>query len=285
MTAVEGKLVKEARLEVYDSSAVKIPLISDLRELIRYRYLIRNLISRDLKVRYKRSSIGFVWVMLNPLLTMAVMSVVFSHVFGSRTSGISNYPVYILGGLLIWNVFAQGTTAAMGNLMGNSGVLRRMYVPPSAFVASTIGSAVVNLSFALIPFIVLSVILGARPSLAWFYVIVPMVQVTIFSFGVGLIISALVVFFQDIYEIYNVFILLFMYLTPVFYPVSVLGEFEQYEYFNPMFHMIEGFRNPILSGQIPSLDNILITSIMVLLTALIGWLIFTRLEGKFVYHL
>ena len=129
---------------IYDTAAIRSRGMYELRELFRYRFLVTNLIARDLKVRYKRSVLGFVWVMLNPLLSMSVMVIVFSSLLRFR---VADYPVYLLCGILIFNLFSQGSVAAMSNLTANGSVMRRMYVPPSAFVASAIGSAVVNLLF------------------------------------------------------------------------------------------------------------------------------------------
>src|SRR5690349_25170048 len=121
-------------LAVYDSTKYRVPFLYEARELLRYRFLVRNLIGRDLKVRYKRSTIGFVWVMLNPLLTMLVLTIVFSQVF--RFGTVEHYPAYLLTGLLLWNLYAQGSTAAMSSVQNGGHILRKLYVPPSAFVAS-----------------------------------------------------------------------------------------------------------------------------------------------------
>src|SRR5215467_2505818 len=129
------------RLPVYDSRAFRLPIIDEFGELFRYRFLVWNLITRDLKVRYKRSVLGFVWVMLNPLLTMAVLTVVFSEVFRFN---VEHYAVYVLSGTLLWSLYAQGSNAAMSSLQGSGNIIRKLYVPPSVFVASAVGSAVVN---------------------------------------------------------------------------------------------------------------------------------------------
>ena len=104
------------RVPVYDSKAFRLPVIDEFRELVRYRFLVWNLITRDLKVRYKRSVLGFVWVMLNPLLTMAVLTIVFSEIFRFN---IPHYPSYVLTGTLIWTLYAQGSNAAMSSLQGS----------------------------------------------------------------------------------------------------------------------------------------------------------------------
>ena len=117
----------------YDSAAFRLPIIDEARELYHYRFLIWNMIARDLKVRYKRSILGFVWVMLNPLLTMAVLTVVFSTVFRVN---VAHFAVYVLAGTLLWSLYAQGSNAAMSTLQSNGVIIRKLYVPPSVFVAS-----------------------------------------------------------------------------------------------------------------------------------------------------
>ncbi len=280
---------------VYDSDRGRLQAVVEMGELWRYRYLIRNLVARDLKVRYKRSVLGFVWVMLNPLLTTIVLSVVFSFLFGAAQP---DYPAFVLGGLLVWNVFAQGTVAAMSNLVGNSGTLRRLYIPPSVFVVSAVGSALVNLLFTIAPFYLVAFALHAPLSLTWLYVPVPCVQATLFTLGFGLIVSSMMVFFNDTYEIYLVLLTAYNYLTPVFYPIAILPPFMQsWENYNPMYLFISTAQKAVvgstirvggklvtLAPSIPALHVQVIAWGMALLALLIGWLLFTRLEGRFAYH-
>lgn len=283
----------------YDSAPGRLQAIVEMREVWRYRYLIRNLVSRDLKVRYKRSVLGFVWVMLNPLLTTVVLSVVFSFLFGRSQP---NYPVFVLGGILVWNVFSQGTVAAMSNLIGNAQTLRRMYIPPSVFVISSVGSALVNLLFTLVPFILVAflfrVVFNAPFALTWLYVPVACLQAVIFTLGVGLIVASVMVFFNDTYEIYLVLLTAYNYLTPVFYPISILPPFMRpWEVYNPMYLFISGVQKAVVGASsvvhghlvsvppsIPDLQTQLISWGMALVALLIGWLLFTRLEGRFAYH-
>jgi ABC-2 type transport system permease protein len=273
-----------ANAPTYDSARIKLQSVFELKELIRYRFLVWNLVARDLKVRYKRSFLGFVWVMLNPLLMTAVMAVVFSNFI--RFGGTRYYTAFLLAGILMWNLFSQGSVAAMSNLVGNAGTLRRMYVPPSVFVVSAVGSALVNFIFALAPLFVIAVILGVTPGLTWLYTPVPVLEVTVFALGIGLIVSALMVFFSDIYEIYNVVLILAMYLTPIFYPVQILPEpIRAAEKFNPMFLAIDGLRGAVLYGTLPSPKQALLPAAISLAVFVVGWLFFTRMEGKFAYQL
>jgi ABC-type polysaccharide/polyol phosphate export permease len=289
----------------YDSARTQFQAVVETQELWRYRSLIRNLVSRDLKVRYKRSALGFVWVTLNPLLTTIVLSIAFSFLFGATQP---NYPVFVLGGLIIWNLFAQGSVAAMSNLIGNGGTLRRMYIPPSVFVVSAVGSALVNLFFTVIPLLLIALALKAPLSLTWLYVLVACVQVTLFTLGIGLIISTMVVFFNDVYEMYLVLLTAFNYLTPVFYPISILPPWlQRLELYNPMYLFVSAAQKAVVGSTIrvgatlvngklvggvvttlpPSIPDVkvqLVTWASALLALTIGWLLFTRTEAKFAYH-
>ena len=273
---------RDETLPIYDSSALRIPFVHELTELVRYRFLLWNLVSRDLKVRYKRSILGFLWAMVNPLLTMAVLLAVFVKLFRFE---VENYPIYILSGLLLWNLFSRGTSVAMRSVIDNSAIRNKIYVPASVFVAAAVGSALVNLLFAIAPLLLLALITGVRPNLAWVYLPVPVLQTTLFAFGAGVMIAALAVFFADMLDIYEVLLSAFFYLTPIIYPISVLPEpLMRLERLNPMFHFIDGFRAPLLEGRLPDPGGILLGTLVALIMTVIGWSLFTRLMDQFAYR-
>jgi ABC-type polysaccharide/polyol phosphate export permease len=274
--------LQKANLPIYDSSAPRVPFIHELKELYRYRFLLSNLISRDLKVRYKRSVLGFLWAIVNPLLTMLVLMVVFMGIFRFN---IKNYPIYILSGILLWGLFARGTSVAMRSVLDNSGIRKKIYVPASVFVAAAIGSALVNLLFALGPLLLLALISGLRPHLSWLFLPLPILQTTLLAFGVGVIVAALAVFFADMLDIYEVLLNAMFYMTPIIYPVSILPEpLIKLEQFNPLFHFIEAFRLPLLEGRLPELESSLVATLAALAITVAGWSLFTRLSDKFAYR-
>lgn len=266
----------------YDSASLRVPFVHELIELRRYRYLLWNLILRDLRVRYKRSVLGFFWAMVNPLLTMAVLVTVFSGLF---RFDVEHYPIYILAGLLLWNLFARGTSMAMRSVIDNGIIRSKIYVPASVFVAAAIGSALVNLLFALVPLLILAVLTGVSPTLAWFYLPVPILQTTLLAFGVGVLIAALAVFFADILDIYEVLLGAFFYLTPIIYPVTVLPErLQSLERYNLVYAFISGFRLPTLYGRVPDLETVVMTTLAALAITAIGWTVFTRSLDQFAYR-
>jgi ABC-2 type transport system permease protein len=273
---------KKGDIPIYDSSASRVPFVHELVELYRYRNLLWNLISRDLKVRYKRSVLGFLWAMINPLLTMAVLLVVFMRLF---RFDIDHYPVYILAGLLLWNLFARGTSVGMRAVLDNGGLRRQIYVPASVFVAGAVGSALVNLLFALVPMLILAVAGGVPPRPAWLYLPVPIVQTTLFTFGIGVILAALAVFFADMLDIYEVVLNAYFYLTPIIYPLSILPPFLlRLQLFNPANYFIEAFRRPLIDGVLPDPLGVAISTVAVIALTAAGWSLFTRLSDQFAYR-
>jgi len=267
---------------IYDSAAVRVPFIHELTELYRYRYLLLNLISRDLKVRYKRSVLGFFWAMVNPLLTMAVMVVVFTSIFNRS---VEHYPIYLLSGILLWRFFASGTSLAMRSVLSNSSLSKKIYVPASIFVASSIGSALVNLLFSLLPLLLIALLTGIRPDLAWLFLATPILLIGLLAFGIGCIVAALAVFFADMLDIYEVLLNAFFYFTPIIYPAAMLPEIlQRLQQYNLMHLLIDSFRMALIEGQLPAPGNMLLAVSGVALFLVAGWSFFTRLADQFPYH-
>lgn len=217
--------------------------------LYRYRDLVFALVARDLKVRYRRSSIGFLWTMLQPLLMMLVLVVVFSALFRFE---LHNYPVYALSGILFWNFFSQSIVASMNSLRGNAQLLQKLPVPKAVFPLATVISGVINLGFAIVPLIGLLVVTHhpLRPALLFLPVAVALAA--LFTLGAGLLLSPLAVFFHDVTELIGVVLMLVMYLTPIFYPKEIVPERMRWIVrFNPVRSILEVFRDPIYNGKVP----------------------------------
>jgi len=217
---VKSKLEKEnAVREVYDSENRDHPAIEEIKSLIRYRDLILQLIRRDLVSRYKRSYLGVAWTMLNPLGTMIILAVVFSRVFND----IEAYPVFLLSGLLIWNFFSQSTTHCMSSILWGSNLFDRIYMPRTSFLISSIGTAIINFFLSLIPLILIMLFTSVTIPATFLYIPIPLLLVSIFSLGVGLILASFSLFFPDIEQMYSIFLRAMMYATPVLVPEEILG--------------------------------------------------------------
>ena len=208
-----------SQTKIYDSARHIYPALEELRNLFEYRFLILQLIQRDILTRYKRSFLGIAWTMLNPLGTMLVLSIVFSQLFAVRTPA---YPFYLLSGLMAWNFFAQSTMAAMQIIVWGSGLLHKIYVPRSIFTLSAICTAMVNLVLAIVPLLLVSLILKFPLGWAILFLPVPMLLLAFFAFGIGLLLSTLAVYFPDVSEMYQIVLMAWMYMTPIIYPANII---------------------------------------------------------------
>ena len=265
----------------YDSQQRKSPATEEFLDIIKYRDLIYQLIRRDIVARYKRSILGVVWTMLQPLGIMIVMSLVFSQLF----SEIEGYVAYLLSGLVAWTFFSQTTTSAVHQSVWGGALMRRIYIPHTAFSVASVGTGVVNLILSLVP-LVLVLLIAQRP-LTWAFLFVPVaiLLLTAFALGVGLFLSTLAVHFPDITEMYQIIIQAWMYITPIMYPEDIIPEAYRYWilHLNPMYYLINIFRSPIYDGSLPPLNIILIGTIVSIGTLLAGWVYFSHQADKFAY--
>jgi ABC-type polysaccharide/polyol phosphate export permease len=217
----------------------------------RFRHLIRMMVRRDFVSRYRKSVLGVLWSLLNPLLTMLVMTMVFSYIFARQ---IENFPVYLLSGQIIFGFFSESTNQAMGSVISSGAIIRKVYVPKYIFPLVRIISSLVNLMFSFIAFLIVFLVTRAPFHWTMMLIPIPIIYVFVFSLGIGLLLSSLSVFFRDLSYLYGIFLTLLMYLTPLFYPVEILpARLLPFMGFNPMYQFIDYFRNLVLHGTIPGL--------------------------------
>jgi len=216
-----------------------------------FRHLLFLMVKRDFVTRYRRSVLGVLWSLLNPLLTMLVLTMIFSTIF---RFDIEYFPLYLLSGQLIFNFFSEATTLAMSSIMGGANLIKKVYVPKYVFPISRILSSMVNLGFSFVAFLIVFLILRAPFHWTMLLIPIPVLYVVIFSMGVGMLLSAMTVFFRDIGYIYGILTTLLMFLTPIFWPTSILPPTVYHLiHFNPMFHYVSYFRDVALYGNIPNL--------------------------------
>jgi ABC-2 type transport system permease protein len=253
------------------------------RDLFAYRWLLGQLVARDLKIRYRRSYLGLLWTLLSPLLMMTVMSIVFSKVFRFN---VENFPVYLLCGQILFGFFSESTSSAMGSIIIGAGLIKKVYFPKYIFPLSKIISGLVNLLFALVAVFIMIVFFGVRFSPAMLLFPVPVFYLFMFSLGCGLILSVLATYFRDILHLYAVALQALTYLTPIFYPIEALPENVQFFIkLNPMFRYIRYFRNVVLYDTIPSLRENIICFGVALLVLLLGLLIFKKNQKNFLLYI
>lgn len=287
MSVKNNHVQQQARLSaktpVYDSALAGNPALSEIRDLWRYRDLLWQLIARNVKTRYKRSVLGVLWTMLNPLLMMLVLTFVFSNVFRFQQP---HYSVYALAGLAIWNFFAQTTAGAMSELIWGGQLMHRIYIPRSIFAVSALGTSLVNLLLTLIPLFAIMVITGVPLRPALLILPLPILLTAMFALGVALVLSRVAAYFADVLEMYQIFLMAWMYLTPIIYPKEIIPErFLWLFNLNPMYHLIEIFRAPLLIGWLAG-PNTVIASVAAAAVALaFGWWYFSRKADELAYRI
>lgn len=254
-----------------------------MRSVFLYRDLVRALVVRDLKVRYRRSSIGFLWTMLQPLLTMLVLTAVFSALFRFE---LPNYHVYALVGIMFWNFFSQSITSSMNSLRGNAHLITKLPVPTAVFPLASVIAGVVNLLLAMVPLFLLLIVTGQPIRPAVLFIPIAILIAALFTLGAGLLLSPLAVLFYDTIELVGVLLTLFMYLTPVFYPIAIVPErFQWVVRFNPIRSVLEVFRDPIYLGKIPPVSHLTVAVTVAFLALVVGVAAFAKSTDRIPYYL
>ena len=177
----------------------------------KYRFLIKQLVDRDFKAKYKRSVLGVFWSFLNPLLNMLVQYVVFSNMF---KFDIPNFPVYLLCGNVVFSYFSESCGMALTSIVGNAGLITKVYVPKYIYPLTRIMSSMVNLLISLIPLFAVALISGLVPTKAYLLLPIPLLLLALFCLGLGMLLAAAMVFFRDIQFLWGVLTTIWMYLTP-----------------------------------------------------------------------
>lgn len=248
-----------------------------------YGFMIKQLVSRDFKTKYKRSVLGACWSFLNPLLTMAVQYVVFSTIFRSN---IDNYPVYLLSASILFNFFTESVGGGLLSIVGNASLIKKVYVPKYIYPVTKVLSTLINLLISMFPLLVVVIITGEHINSA--YLLIPFVVICLFFFCVGmsLILSSFMVYFRDVQFLWGIVSLLWMYATPMFYPENIIPEkFEFILDWNPMYHYISFFRNVLLNYSSPQISEYFYCIAFSTLFCVVGALIFNRTQKNFVLYL
>ena len=248
-----------------------------------YRNLLGELVKRDLKVKYRRSFLGYLWSLLNPLMMMGVMAVVFSHFFRAN---VENYPLYIICGQTLYGFFTESTTMSMNAILSNASLIRKIYVPKYIFPFSRVLSSFVTMSFSLAAILVVMIFTGARFYWTIFLIVIPVFFLFLFCSGIGMMLSALNVYFRDINHLWGVVTLAWMYATPIFYTVDMLpSEMMVLMKLNPMYHTITIFRSLVMFGTLPDLGMWAGCVLSGILSFGLGMLIFNKLQNNFILHI
>lgn len=253
-----------------------------IRNFKKYQPLLKELVIKDIKIRYRKSILGVFWTLLNPLLMMIVLSVVFSNIF---KFAIENYPVYILTGQVIFTFFSDATNSAMVSVLSNASLIKKIYIPKYMFVFASIISSLINVMASFSALII--VMLFMRMDLLYTVLLsfIPILALVIFATGVGLILATYVVKFRDLMHFYGVFLTALMYLMPVIYPMSIL-EHKEWLYnlvaWNPLTMMLDMFRDFVMYGIVPEWYVFVIVFAVAILVLFLGLVVFRKKQDTFI---
>ena len=265
-------------LPIYDSALPRRPLITEFQNLWTYRGLVRLLVNRELTVRYKRSSLGVWWTLLNPLLTTAILWVVFGQFIGGRFGATDEpYVLYLLAGVLFMTFFSQGLLATGAAITGSASILTKVYVPAEVFSFATAIAGAANFLISVIPLLIVQLIAGA--GIPWTIVLAPIPIAAMLALvtGLGMLVAAAAVRFYDVVELTRLGVTLLMYATPVFYPISIIPEqFLPLMKANPLFSYMEVFRSLMYRGELPPTWQWLMVVGSALLALALGVWVFSK---------
>ena len=254
-----------------------------MNTFVKYRGLIKELVMRDIKKKYRRSVLGYLWSMLNPLLMMFITAMVFSNLFRFE---IQNFALYLLTGQIIFTFYSEATSFAMGSILENGSLIKKVYVPKYLFPLSRVMSSAVNLCFTLPAMLVIMLYTGQEITLTLVFCIVPLLLLLVFCIGVGLFLAAFAVYFRDVFHLYGVVLTALNYATPIFYPVKIVPqEYRCIIDINPLAYFLQAFRDIVYSNQIPPVELLVTCTWIAGLALTIGCYFLKKRQNDFILYI
>lgn len=255
--------------------------IEELNTFSKYKSLLSELVRRDIRNKYRNSILGVLWSLLDPLFSMIVLTIVFSTLFHR----VHDYPVYYLAGQLTYSLFSGGSRQAMGSLIGSANIWKSVYVPKYLYALSAVLSNFVTFALSLIVLFAIMLVLGVDFTVYIIFASLPILVLLIMTFGVGLIVGTLNVFFRDIEHLYSVLMLMLMYALPIFYPADILpAQFKFIQTYNPMYYILVCIRDCFYYGKLYSLTDILIPTVAAFVLLGIGIFMLRRYQDRFILY-
>lgn len=254
-----------------------------LNNFMKYKFLLYELVKKNIKLKYRRSYLGILWTLIEPLLTMMVLTFIFGS-FLAR--GDEQFPVYILSGRLLFSFFSGSTKSALKSVSGNSSMIKKVYVPKYIYVISAVLSNFVTFLISLIVLFGVSIVLKVKPTVYLSGAVIPLIILFIMTLGVGLILATLSVFFRDVEYIWSVVSMLIMYASAIFYPVErvIKGGNGWVFDVNPVYMCIANFRNCVLYGVPMNTQYLLFSAVFALVILALGAFLFYRQQDKFILY-
>lgn len=250
---------------------------------LKYKFLIEQLVSRDFKIKYKRSVLGYCWSFLNPLMTMLVQYVVFSQIF---KMGIENFPVYLLSGNIIFSFFQEAVGQGLTSIISNASLITKVYVPKYIYPATKVISSSINLFISIIPLLLVTILTGTRLNFTLLLLPYAVACMLVFCMGMVFALSAANVFFRDVQYLWGIASLIWMYATPIFYPAEIVPQnLKLIQTLNPLYHIISFVRTILIDGVSPSPIAYLACFLSAFIPFVIGCVIFKKTQGKFILYI
>jgi len=266
-------------LSLQPENADLLDLVSDV---YRYRELIWELSLKELKVRYKRSVLGFLWALLNPTLMMIVLTIVFSTIMRFN---IPHYAIFLLSVLLPWTFFSQSLSYAVESIVSNGDLIKKVAVPKMVFPIAAVISNVVNLLLSLIPLALLVLILRHPFYATWLYLPIPILALIIFTTGVTFLFAAANVYYRDVSHIVQVLLSAWFYFTPIIYALDFIPPHLRWLFkLNPIIYVINGFRLSVYYGQLPRWPSIVASFVCAFVALFLGFIVFRKYQDDFVFY-
>lgn len=250
---------------------------------LKYRFLLKELVKKGITLKYRRSYLGIIWTLIEPLLTMIVLTIVFGTLLGNKDK---TFPVYILSGRLLYSMFSTSTKAAMRSIRSNAAMIKKVYVPKYLYPLSGILYNYVIFLMSLVVLVIVALVLGVYPSLYFLQIFVPLANILLLSLGVGMILGTYAVFFRDLEYLWNVALMLIMYMCAIFYyPEKLLKSGYAFVLkYNPLYCIIDNFRSSIF-GTAMNLHYTCYAFLFSIATILVGFWMFYKKQDQFVLYI
>lgn len=249
-------------------------------------FILRQLVTKDFKLKYRRSVLGIAWSVLNPLMMMIIMAAVFTRMMGRADESIPNFPLYIIIGNTAFNLMSDATSKGLMSIIEASSLLKKVKINRWVFPVQKVLFSVVNYAFSLIAVIAVMIFFRFAPSIYALYVIPGLFLLSVFCIGLALFLSCAAVFFRDVIHLWSVFLTAWTYVTPLFYSIKILPEWMQaLEMFNPMYLYVTYLRDALLFQQAPRFELTLGCAAFAFGMLLVGYLVFRRHESKFILYI
>ena len=254
-----------------------------MQAIFKHSFLFSELVKRDFKKKYKSTYLGMLWSLLSPLMTLLVMSLLFSNLFGSRTP---HYIIYLFCGNICFSYFSDATGGGMGALLSNAEIFSKIDLPKHIFLLSRSVTSFINFALTLAVFFVFCIFDKISFGLHFFALIYPIITLSLFNIGVGLVLSALFVLFRDLQYLWSVTSLLLMYMSAIFYTTDGFGEVaKRLFYLNPIYVYISYFREVVISSSLPDGSLHVLCMLYAVLALAAGAAVYKKLNYKFVYYI